>query len=74
MNPEFNNNEELQLINEYTEYIKDMLSIDEVKWSYKKKFTINLNGEDIRVMSFDNWTKMKKREEKINLLLSEVYK
>jgi 3-dehydroquinate dehydratase len=67
----FADDEDFDLYNDYMNYLREDLEIDDIEWSHKVKWCVLINDKPKEVVSYHNWKKMLKRQEKIDRLLNE---
>ena len=60
---------EIELFNDYMNYLLNYLMIEDIEWSCKKKWAVVIDEKHIEVISYHNWKIMRLREEKLNKLL-----
>lgn len=60
---------ELDLYNDYMNYLREELSMNDIDWLYNIKWCVLINNKPKEVISYHNWKKMVEREEKLKRLL-----
>ncbi len=62
--------DELELYDEYLNYIKSELDIEQIEWNHKVKWCVLIDNKPKEVLSYHLYKKMLLREEKLNELFS----
>ncbi len=62
--------DELELYDEYLNYIKSELDIEQIEWNHKVKWSIIINNKIKKVIPYQQWKIMAQRERKLNKLFS----
>lgn len=62
--------DELELYDEYLNYLKSELDTEQIEWNKCKKWSIIINNKIENVISYHQWKIMVQREEKLNELFS----
>lgn len=62
--------EELELYDEYLNYLKTELDTEEIEWYKCKKWCVLIDNKPKEVLSYHLYKKMLLREEKLNELFS----
>jgi hypothetical protein len=62
--------EELELYDEYLNYLKNELNIVDIKWNHKVKWCVLIDDKPKEVVTYHQWKIMVQREEKLNELFS----
>ena len=60
---------ELDLYNDYMNYLREDLSMSDIEWLYNIKWCVLIDNKPKEVISYHNWKKMVEREEKLKRLL-----